>query len=113
MFGMLRAVFSALALSTVSRTVNTCFVERHDDTDRDRCGRTLRSHSFVPSKDWDTHRAATLFGHFSDTFCWPVGTRRHRTAEGRWQKRMRVIVAGLSDRVQGLSEWLAHPAVQR
>ena len=111
-FGTMLAVLAALALSTVSRAVNTCFVERHNATDRHRCSRKVRK-SYAFSKDWKTHRAATVFSHFSYNFCWSVRTLRHRTAKGRWQKRTPAMAAGLSDHVWKLSEWLAYPAVQR
>jgi len=63
-FGTLFAVLVALALSRVSRTVNTSFVERHNGTDRGRCRRTGRK-SYPFSKDWDVHVAATRFSYFT------------------------------------------------
>ena len=111
-FGTLRAVLAALALSAVSWAVNTCFVERHNGTDRNRCSRKVRK-SYAFSKDWDTHRAATQFSHFSSNFCWPVRTLRHQRADGRWEERTPAMAAGLTDHVWKLSEWLAYPAVQQ
>jgi len=78
-FGTLLAVALALAVSAVSRAVNTCFVERHNGTDRNRCSRKARK-TYGFSKDWDVHRAATMFSHFSYNFCWPVRTLRVRGA---------------------------------
>jgi len=63
-FGTWFAVIVALALSRVSRTVNTSFVERHNGTDRGRCRRTGRK-SYPFSKDWDVHVAATRFSYFT------------------------------------------------
>lgn len=113
-FGTAEAVASALALSRVSGRVNTCFVERHNGTDRNRCSRKVRK-SYGFSKDWDTHRAATTFSYFSYNFCWPVRTLRAKGQNGRWQKRTPAMAAGLADRVWSVSEWLAYPArsVQR
>jgi hypothetical protein len=110
-FGTAVAVALALALSGVSRVVNTCFVERHNGTDRNRCSRKVRK-GYTFSKDWDTHRAATRFSYFSYNFCWPVRTLRVK-ADGRWQTRTPAMAAGLTDHVWTLSEWLAYPAVQR
>ena len=110
-FGTAVAVALALALSVVSRVVNTCFVERHNGTDRNRCSRKVRK-SYGFSKDWDVHRAATMFSHFSYNFCWPVRTLRVKTA-GRWTSRTPAMAAGLADHVWTLDEWLAYPAVQR
>ncbi len=111
-FGTLLIVALALAASAVSRVVNTCFVERHNGTDRNRCGRKVRK-SYGFSKDWEVHRAATMFSHFSYNFCWPIRTLRVRGAEGRWRERTPAMAAGLTDHVWSLSEWLSYPAVQR
>ncbi len=110
-FGTWWAVARALLASAVSRMVNTCFVERHNGTDRNRCSRKVRK-SYAFSKDWDTHRAATAFCYFSYNFCWPVGTLRERDADGRW-RRTPAMAAGLTDHVWPLAEWLAFPGVQR
>ena len=111
-FGTWMAVALALLASAVSRAVNTCFVERHNGTDRNRCSRKVRK-SYAFSKDWETHRAATAFSYFSYNFCWPVQTLRRKDADGRWQRRTPAMAAGLTDRVWSLAEWLAFPAVQR
>src|SRR4051812_25632232 len=61
----------AVAASAVGRVVNTSFVERHNGTDRNRCSRKARkTYSF--SKDWEAHRAASVFSYFGYNFCWPV-----------------------------------------
>lgn len=111
-FGTAGAVASALAASSVSRSVNTCFVERHNGTDRHRCSRKVRK-TYGFSKDWDVHRAATVFSYFSYNFCWPVRTLRVKGEGGRWRQRTPAMVAGLTDHVWALSEWLAYPVVQR
>jgi hypothetical protein len=111
-FGTWLAVALALAVSAVSWAVNTCFVERHNGTDRNRCSRKARK-SYAFSKDWAVHRAATAYSHFSYNFCWPVRTLRERTAQGRWQPRTPAMAARLTDHVWSLAEWLAYPAVQR
>jgi len=111
-FGTAGAVASALAASPVSRSVNTCFVERHNGTDRNRCSRKVRK-GYGFSKDWEVHRAATTFSYFSYNFCWPVRTLRVRGEHGRWQKRTPGMAAGLTDHVWSLNEWLAYPVVQR
>ena len=110
-----RVVFGtllALAVSAVSRAVNTCFVERHNGTARGRCSRKVRK-TYGFSKDWDVHRAATVLSYFSYNFCWPVRTLRVRGADGRWRKRTPAMAAGLTDHVWSLPEWLTYPAVQR
>ena len=111
-FGTPGVVARALALSRVSRSVNTCFVERHNGTDRSRCSRKVRK-SYAFSKDWAVHRAATAFSYFSYNFCWPVRTLRVKGEGGRWRQRTPAMAAGLTDRVWSLSEWINYPAVQR
>jgi IS1 family transposase len=111
-FGTLAAVALALLASAVSRAVNTCFVERHNGTDRGRCSRKVRK-TYAFSKDWDMHRWATLFSHFSYNFCWTVRTLRERAEDGRWRPRTPAMAAGLTDHVWSLSEWLTYPAVQQ
>jgi IS1 family transposase len=113
-FGTALALVLALILSKVSRSVNTCFVERHNGTDRNRCSRKIRK-TYGFSKDWESHRAASRFSHFSYNFCWPVRTLRVRDEAGRWRKRTPAMAAGLTDHVWTLSEWVGYPArpVQR
>jgi IS1 family transposase len=111
-FGSLAAVALALLASAVSRAVNTCFVERHNGTDRNRCSRKVRK-TYAFSKDWDVHGAATRFSHFSYNFCWPVRTLRVRGEDGAWQQRTPAMAAGLTDHVWTSREWLSYPAVQR
>lgn len=111
-FGTLAAVALALLASTVSRVVNTCLVERHNGTDRGRCSRKARK-SYAFSKDWDTHRSATLFSYFSYNFCWPVRTLREQAGDGRWLPRAPAVAAGLTDHVWTLTEWLTYPALQQ
>ena len=111
-FGTATAVAAALVASTVSDTVNTCFVERHNGTDRNRCSRKVRK-SYAFSKDWEIHRAATAFIYFSYNFCWSVRTLRVKGDDGRWRTRTPAMAAGLTDHVWSLREWLTFPAVQR
>ncbi len=110
-FGTAVAVGRAVAASAVGRVVNTSFVERHNGTDRNRCSRKVRK-TYGFSKDWDVHRAASVFSYLSYNVCWPVRTLRVK-ADGRWQKRTPAMAAGLTDRIWSLNEWLAYPAVQR
>src|SRR5262249_4512582 len=104
----------AVAASAVGRVANTSFVERHNGTDRNRCSRKARK-SYGFSKDWDVHRAATVFSYLSYHFCWPVRTLRGRGGRGRWGERTPAMAAGLADHLWSLSEWLTYPTrpVQR
>jgi IS1 family transposase len=111
-FGTAAAVALALVTSAVSTAVNTCFVERHNGTDRHRCSRKVRK-TYGFSKDWDVHKAATAFSYFSYNFCWPVRTLRNRGDDGRWRERTPAMAAGLTDHVWSVAEWLTFPAVQR
>ncbi|MBY0461139.1 MAG: IS1 family transposase, partial [Gemmataceae bacterium] len=67
-FGTAAAVTRALAASSVGRVVNTSLVERHNGTDRNRFSRKVRkTYSF--SKDWEVHRAASVFSYLSYNVC--------------------------------------------
>ena len=109
--GLKAAIVAALALSKVSKQINTSFVERHNGTDRNRCSRKVRK-TYAFSKDWDVHRAASVFSYFSYNFCWPVRTLRVK-ADGRWRQRTPAMAAGLTDHVWSLHEWLTYSVVQR
>ena len=111
-FGTWFSLLLALAMSAVSRVVNTAFVERHNGTDRGRCSRKVRK-SYGFSKAWDVHVAATRFSYFTYNFCWPVRTLRVKGADGRWQSRTPAMAAGLTDHVWTIREWITFPAVQR
>ena len=110
-FGTVAAVLAALAVSKVSRMINTAFVERHNGTDRHRNARKARK-TYRFSKDWWIHEAVTYLTMYSYNFCWPVRTLREKV-DGHWQPRTPAMVAGLADHVWSLSEWLSFPAVQR
>ncbi|WP_238603042.1 hypothetical protein [Fimbriiglobus ruber] len=106
-FGTMAAVILALAASTVSRVINTSFIERHNGTDRNRCSRKVRK-TYAFSKDWDLHRAATLVSHYRYNFCWPVRTLRVRGEDGRWQQRTPAMAASLTDNVWTIAEWMTY-----
>jgi IS1 family transposase len=111
-FGNVVAVLAALAVSWVSKVVNTFFVERHNGTDRHRNGRKARkTYSF--SKEWSVHEAMTYFTMYSYNFCWCVRTLRVKGSEGHWQGRTPAMAAGLADHVWTLQEWLSFPGVER
>ena len=112
-FGLVAAVLAAVALSKVSKKVNTSYLERHNGTDRNRNARKARK-TYCFSKDWDVHEAVTYFTMYSYNFCWPVRTLRVRdVGDGSWIQRTPAMAAGLADHVWPLAEWLAFPAVQR
>jgi len=111
-FGTVAAVTAALAVSLVSRAINTAFVERHNGTDRNRNGRKVRK-TYCFSKDWQVHEAVTYFTMYTYNFCWPVRTLRVKGPDGHWQPRTPAMAAKLTDHVWSLSEWLTYPAVQR
>ena len=108
-FGTDEQVAVALEGSTVSRTVNTAFIERQNGTDRNRCSRKVRK-SYGFSKDWDVHRAATCLTMYSYNFCWAVRTLRR--PDGKAGMCTPAMSAGLTDHVWTMKEWLKYPARQ-
>ena len=111
-FGTMATIMAALALSTVSKAINTAFIERHNGTDRNRNGRKVRK-TYCFSKDWQVHEAVTYFTMYSYNFCWPVRTLRIKRADGTWEQRTPAMTAGLTDHVWSVAEWLTYPAAQR
>jgi IS1 family transposase len=111
-FGTIATVMAALALSQVSKAINTAFVERQNGTDRNRNSRKVRK-TYCFSKVWQVHEAVTYFTMYSYNFCWPVRTLRVKGADGTWEERTPAMKAGLADHVWSLTEWLTYPAVQR
>jgi len=108
-FGHQEQLDEALALSSVSHTVNTSFIERFNGTDRHRNSRKNRK-TYRFSKDWDHHNASTYFTSYAYNFCWPVRSLRQSQGNGRFQPRTPAMAAGLTDHVWTLREWLSFPA---
>lgn len=111
-YGTVTAVLAALALSLVSTTVNTVFVERENGTDRNRNARKVRK-TYCFSKDWEVHEAVSVFTLYSYNFCWPVRTLRQGNRRKGYQQRTPAMAAGLTDHIWSLKEWFAYPGVQR
>ena len=108
-FGREEGLEEALALSPVSHTVNTSFIERFNGTDRHRNSRKNRK-TYRFSKDWDHHNASTYFISYTYNFCWPVRSLRQPLGGGKWQRRTPAMAAGLTDHVWTLKEWITFPA---
>jgi hypothetical protein len=100
-----------LGASTVSRRVNTSFVERHNGTDRGRNARKARK-TYRFSKDWQVHEAMTYPTMNSYNFCWSVRTLRVKDEEQQWRERSPAVAAGLTDHVWTWREWFRRPAAQ-
>lgn len=111
-FGTPAAVLAALALSLVSKVVNTVFIERHHGSDRNRNRRKVRK-TCCFSKDWHVHEAMTYFTMYSDNFCWPVRTLRVKAATKQYQQRTPAMAAGLTDPIWTIREWATYPSVRR
>ena len=108
-FGTEERLKAALTTSSVSRTVNTSFLERQNGTDRHRNSRKVRK-TYRFSKDWDIHNACSCFAQFSYNFCWPVRTLAQTAPDGSCLPYTPAMAAGLTDHVWPLEEWLLFPA---
>jgi IS1 transposase len=108
-YGTEAAVQAALDRSSVSGSVNTVFIERHNGTDRNRNARKVRK-TYCFSKDWEVHEAVTYFTLYSYNFCWPVRTLRQKVGPKRYRQRTPAMAAGLADPVWSLREWLTYPS---
>lgn len=112
--GRVTAVEARVAFGQLSEgeRVSTSYLERQNATDRHRNARKGRK-TYRFSKDWEVHEAMTCFTLFSYNFCWPVRTLRQGNRESGYAQRTPAMVAGLTDHVWSLEEWLTLPAVQR
>ncbi len=108
-FGTAVLLALALLLSLVSKRVNTCFVERHNGSDRHRNSRKVRK-TYRFSKDWAVHTAVTYFTLFSANFCCPVRALRSAGDKGRYHQRTPAMAAGLTDHIWSIREWLSRPS---
>jgi hypothetical protein len=108
-FGTLALLCLLLGRSTVSTTINTSFVERHNGTDRRQDARKHRE-TYGFSKELALHHAASHFIGYSDNFCWCVRTLRIRGGDGCYMARTPAMAAGLSGHVWSLWEWVTYPA---
>jgi IS1 family transposase len=99
---------AALSASSVSTTVNTSFVERHNATDRHRNARKARR-TYRFSKERDAHDAAGYFTLYSYNFCWPVRTLRVTKDDGTHAPTTPAMAAGLADHVWTMAEWIGYP----
>ena len=110
-FGDPEAIAKALQNSSVSRAINTAFIERYNATDRHQnATKARRTYEF--SKAWERHNEATKFVAYTYNFCWPVRTLRRKNANGNYQSVTPAMAANLTDHVWKLAEWLSIPVVQ-
>jgi hypothetical protein len=110
-FGTLRSLAAALVWA-VLRCVTTVFIERSNGTDRHRNSRKVRK-TYRFSKDWDIHEALTYFTLYSGNFCGTIRTLREEITPKRFRQRTPAMVAGLTDHVWSLEEWLLFPSSGR
>jgi IS1 family transposase len=111
-FGTLVSLAAALVW-TVLGCVSTVFIERSNGSDRHRNSRKVRK-TYRFSKDWEVHRAMTYFTMYSANFCWCLRTLREEIIpKKRYRQRTAAMVAGLTDQVWTLTEWLGFPATGR
>jgi hypothetical protein len=105
--GTAEAVEAALGEGEVS----VSYLERQNGTDRHRNARKGRK-TYRFSKVLDMHEALTYFTMYSYNFCWPVSTLRQEVGPRRYRQRTPAMVAGLTDHVWTLREWITFPACQ-
>jgi hypothetical protein len=93
--------------------VSTVFVERSNGSDRHRNSRKGRK-TYRFSKDWEVHRAMTVFTLYGMNFCWAVRTLREEIIpKKRDRQRTPAMVSGLTDHVWTLKEGLLFPSTKR
>ncbi len=65
------------------------------------------------SKDWRFREAVTYFTMYTYNFCRAVRTLREPLEGESWRQRTPAMVAGLTDHVWSISEWISFPSIQR
>lgn len=111
-FGTVLSLAAALVWSVLG-CISTVFIERSNGSDRHRNSRKVRK-TYRFSKDWDVHRAMTVFTLYSVNFCWAVRTLREEIIpKKQYRPRTAAMVAGLTDHVWTLNEWLSFPSTKR
>jgi hypothetical protein len=110
-FGTLVSLAAALVW-TVLGCVSTVFIERANGADRGRNSRKVRK-SYRFSKDWEVHRAMTVFTLYSANFCWAVRTLREEILPKKKYRQRTAMAAALTDHVWTLKEWLLFPGTKR
>lgn len=96
-YGTQEQLDDALKTSSVSKTVNTSFIERYNGTDRCFNARKVRdTYSF--SKERDLHEAASWIGVTAYNFCRPNRGLSLKGEDGRVQQRTPAMAAGLASK---------------
>ena len=108
-FGSAAQLKQALAASSVSRKVNTAFVERYNGTDRHLNSRKGRK-VYRFSKDPGLHEAMTHYAQTVYNFCRPNRSLALRQADGSWQPRSPAMAQGLTDHLWSIREWACRQA---
>lgn len=104
---------AAALVWTVLGCVSTVFIERSNGSDRQRNSRKVRK-TYRFSKDWEVHRAMSYFTLYSVNFCWAVRTLREEIIpKKKYRPRTPAMVAGLTDHVWTLKEWLLFSSTKR
>lgn len=109
-FGSTGQLERALAASSVSRKVNTAFIERYNGTDRHLNSRKGRK-VYRFSKDPGLHEAMTHYAQTIYNFCRANRALRVRQADGAWRQQSPAMAQGLSDRVWSIRELARRQAV--
>jgi hypothetical protein len=111
-FGTPPQLQEALTRSSVSRHVNTAFVERFNGTTRHRNSRQARK-TYAFSKDWDCHEDQAFLTLVGYNFCWAVRTLGVLNSDGRRQKRSPAMAQGITDHVWTVKEFLRYQIPMR
>jgi len=107
-FGTWLLLILYLICSSVSKTINTSFVERNNGTERGKNSRKVRK-TLAFSKLENLHNAASYFTAFSYNFCWAVRSLNQKDAGKEITPRTPAMAAGLSDHIWTIKEWCMFP----
>jgi len=113
-YGTQQQLEKALENSSVSKSVNTAFIERENGTGRHRNARKMRK-TYRFSKDWDIHNGMSWLECAFYNFCWPVRTLAQKVKDVVQEARdtTPAMAAGLASHVWSVREWFRFPAIVR
>jgi IS1 family transposase len=113
-FGTAEQVAEALAAGKTAPTINTCYVERWNGTQRNFNARKARK-TYCFSKELSFHIAVTWLCIVAYNFAWQPRTLRQQVqaTPPRYRYRTPAMVAGLAEAPWSLSQILRYPLYRR
>lgn len=109
-YGTSESLKSALETSSVSDTVNTSFVERHNGTDRHLNARKSRK-TLEFSKDKEYHKSHSWFCITYYNFCWDHHSLRVEAGLREYIHRSPMVALGVTNHIWSIEEMVTYQTI--